>query len=272
VIVAYAMGGGLGHLRRTRLLLSLLAPGEPCAILSATRFEFPNLRRVPRELAGSRAKFADWLRAELRSLEPSAILIDAFPLGILGELADHGVLPDVPVHHAARLLAWERYAAACPGAPRRFAATAALEPLAPAHEEFLRRHSDQFFYMDVPVHNPVLQADPLASFREAGRELWLVVHSGPRDEVAELLTLCDRHPQEKRVVAVTPFEVEGVSSLQYFPASELYPFADRIVTGCGFNTMRETEPYAAKHLFVPFARRFDDQHARAALRKRQVLA
>ena len=61
MIAAYAMGGGLGHLRRTQRLLGLLAPGEEAVLLSATRFDFPDLVRVPRSLAGSRTRFADWL-------------------------------------------------------------------------------------------------------------------------------------------------------------------------------------------------------------------
>jgi hypothetical protein len=45
------------------------------------------------------------------------------------------------------------------------------------------------------------------------------------------------------------------------------PRASRIVTACGFNVMRQTEPYRDRHTFLPFPRRYDDQFTRAARRR-----
>jgi len=42
------------------------------------------------------------------------------------------------------------------------------------------------------------------------------------------------------------------------------PIADRIITACGFNSMRQTAPYRHKHHFLPFLRRLDDQYLPAA--------
>ena len=145
MIVAYAMGGGLGHVRRSRAVLAALAPSVPSAILTASSLACgDDLIRVPRRLAGSPAAFAGWLRAELRALAPSAIVVDAFPLGILGELAHRRILPDVPLYHIARLLRWEAYAGAFPGTPPRYSASYAVEPLTPRHEAFLRAHCAGF--------------------------------------------------------------------------------------------------------------------------------
>ena len=123
MIVAYAMGGGLGHVRRARAALAVLAPQAPHAILTASRLASgDDLIRVPRQLARAPAAFAGWLRAELRALAPAAIVVDAFPLGVVGELAQRRVLPDVPLYHLARLLRWDAYAGAFPGTPPRYTA------------------------------------------------------------------------------------------------------------------------------------------------------
>ena len=271
------MGGGLGHVRRSRAVLAALAPAAPSAILTASRLACgDDLVRVPRWLAGSPPAFADWLRAELRSLAPSAIVVDAFPLGILGELAHRRVLPDVPLYHVARLLRWNAYAGAFPGAPPRYSAGYAVEPLTPRHEAFLRAHCARFETMNLPVSNQgALREDPLAQWRSPGRPLWLVVHSGRQAEVRALLEFARRRARaegaEPRLVLVSPATGDAgsdVARLAHARPSRLFPFADRIVTACGFNSMREAEPYAKRHLFVPFARRFDDQWLRAARRWR----
>ena len=56
---------------------------------------------------------------------------------------------------------------------------------------------------------------------------------------------------------------EVARSVAHVPAVDLYPTADRIVTGGGFNAVRQTEAWSDRHLVVPFERRFDDQFARA---------
>ena len=189
MIAAYAMGGGLGHVRRTRAVLAALAPSERCAIFTASRLAIgEDLVRVPRRLAGSAAAFADWLRSEMRALAPSAVVVDAFPLGILGEFAHRRVLPDVPLHHVARLLRWDEYTRAFPGTPPRYTATYTVEPLTPRHEAYLRAHSGRFAGLELPLSDgATICADPFGPWRTPGGPLWLVVHSGTSAEVGGLL-------------------------------------------------------------------------------------
>jgi hypothetical protein len=54
-----------------------------------------------------------------------------------------------------------------------------------------------------------------------------------------------------------------------YPATPLLPLADRILTACGFNVMRQTAAYRQQHRFLPFPRRFDDQFLRAARHRHQ---
>ena len=279
MIAVYAMGGGLGHLARAQRVLQALgcAPAD-AAIFTASPFAAQVSRagsrvvRVPRRLARSAAAFGAWLKEELRALAPSAVLVDAFPLGILGELADPRVLPQVPLYHVARLLKWKAYRAACAdqmcGTPRTYDASFSVETLTPVHEEFLASHSKLFRSIDLPFD---LRATPENPFPAMPKPVWLIVHGGCAAEVHELLEFsCKQAKLENvapRYVVVSPRALHlpaGVTRIAHPRAWELFPYAERIVTACGFNTMREAAPWRAKHLYLPFERRFDDQHLRAA--------
>ena len=265
MIAVYAMGGGLGHLARARRVLRALGHADaPAAILTASPLaRGPGIVRVPRRLAHSRTEFAVWLKKTLRALAPSKVVVDAFPLGILGELADPGVLPEVPLIHVARLLKWEAYRDAFAGVPRRYDTSFSVETLVPAHEEFLAAHSGAIRSLELPVENS-RQSDRFK------RPVWLVVHSGPAAEVHKLLDVSYKRTKientSPQFVVVSPRALDlpaGVTRMAHERAWELFPHAERIVTGCGFNSMLETRPWRAKHLFLPFERRFDDQALRA---------
>lgn len=271
MIAVYAMGGGLGHLARARRVLQLFghAPSD-AAIFSASRYAAHtdgSVVRVPRRLARSPGAFAAWLKAELRALAPQAVVVDAFPLGILGELADPSVLPQVPLYHVARLLKWNAYRAAFGGTPRTYEASFSVETLAPAHREFLASHSRMLRSMDLPFDLHAVQENP---FTQMPKPVWLVVHSGPLAEVHALLEFAAAKASIENAaphyVVVSPRALElpaGVARIAHPRAWELFAHADRIVTACGYNSMRETAPWRAKHLYLPLERRFDDQALRA---------
>jgi hypothetical protein len=260
MIAVYAMGGGLGHLARARRVLRALgcAPGE-AAILSASPLaRGPGIVRVPRRLARSREEFAAWLRKTLRALAPSRVVVDAFPLGILGELADPTVLPEVPLIHVARLLKWSAYRDAFAGAPRRYDTTFAVEPLRAAHADYLNLHSRNFQALQLPVET-AKQENPFK------HPVWLVVHSGPEAEIRALMEFASKKAGKTRpeFVVVSPSAPARQRTFTHPRAWELFPHAERIVTACGFNSMLEAAPWRAKHLYLPLERRFDDQRLRA---------
>jgi hypothetical protein len=269
MIAVYAMGGGLGHLARARRVLAALgaAPGR-AAIFTASRLApaaDPSIVRVPRRLAASPAAFAAWLKDALRALAPEAVVVDAFPLGILGELADHSVLPDAPLYHVARLLKWDAYRSAFAGTPRRYEATLAVEELTPRHAEFLDLHSTSMRNVELTFRVETESETPFPQ-----NPFWLIVHSGPEAEVMRLLAFARAKAAEEGaapdyvVVSPRPLRLpEGVRRISHVAPWTLYARAARIVTGCGFNSMAETLPWRANHLFLPLARRFDDQELRA---------
>jgi hypothetical protein len=186
----------------------------------------------------------DWSTAALdflKTTQPAAVVTDTFPYGLRGELRDVN-LP-VPLVHVARRLqqpfAIDR---------RRFARIIQVEPLSPEHAETLRDR--------VVLEGPVLLAPgrirtPVPP--ELDRDgLTLVVHSGPEEEVAELTALAGGE-----CVVISPW-----SGVEYYPATNLYARAGRVITGAGYNSMADLLAWRTKHTAVPFARTYDDQFAR----------
>ncbi|HEX8072308.1 MAG TPA: hypothetical protein VF546_20350 [Pyrinomonadaceae bacterium] len=283
MILYYAMGGGLGHLTRARAVLHTLRLTERATLLTASPYaDDPRVtgglpvRKVPSGLAADVPAYRAWLARLLDELRPTALYLDTFPAGIRGELCDFPALARLPVHYLARLLRWAEYAKLITNAPVRLQTTYVLEPLAPAHAAFVARHSAR----SVPL---TLREPPRTATDEAarvlvepltrdGRTFWLVVHSAPCAEVAELVAYADElrrlEQPEARLVLLTraapPALPAAVRRLDFYPAAALFPFAARVVSACGFNVMREMAAHRHKHRFMPFPRRFDDQFARAA--------
>jgi hypothetical protein len=254
VILYYAIGGGLGHLVRARAVLHTLGLEEDAALLTASRFaDDPRVVgpvpviRVPDELDRDRVGLGRWLADLLAAEQPSRVIVDAFPAGVLGEL---GSL-EVPVDHVARLLRWPKYARRLDGPLPRIEATYVVEPLRPEHGAALAAASERMV--------PLALVDPPAPTRDDASGAALVVHSGPDHEVDALVALA--RGTGRRVVIARP----GGGDLDVHPAASLFADAAAIVTGAGFNAMRQAAPYRERHRFIAFPRPLDDQRARAQL-------
>ncbi|MEU0564928.1 hypothetical protein ABZ297_05975 [Nonomuraea sp. NPDC005983] len=231
MIVCYARGGGLGHLTRVRAFLHTLHRGEPATI---------GVRPEP----------------------GSPFVVDAFPAGLDGELDASTAPPGTRTVHLARLLRWDAYRPLLPARPLRFATTYLMEPVSEPHLAYLCEVSDEVL--------PLTLVDPPAPPAEAPGE-WLVVHSGPPGEIAELLGYARETAAlegvSPRLVLVSPAAPPGlpddVTHLAAYPAWPLFEAAERIVSAAGFNVVRQAAPYRHKHRMLPFPRRFDDQFTRA---------
>ena len=234
MIVYYAVGGGLGHVTRARRVLDALRIDDAVIVASA---------RADERVTG-RYPVVD----SLQSLSPDRIIVDAFPLGLRGELA--GV--DVPLDYVARLLRWDEYRRCVPHPLPRFGTTYLVEPV--THEV----PSERVIELRLSVED----RHSCLSY-----PYWLVVHSGPEDEVQELIAYAEElqriEGDESRIVVVSQCGI----GIDVIPACSLFADATRIVSAAGFNVMLETEPYRDKHHVVPMPRRFDDQFARAARRR-----
>jgi len=292
----YALGGGLGHLVRARAFLESRGLARDAVVLTASRYaDDPRVlggiahERVPDGFQHDRVALREHLEKRIAAIAPARVIVDTFPCGILGEL---GAIERAACWHLARRLRWDAYApltafvgatvgatlVATPAAPvatevaptvarmaapPRFERTFRLEPLADAHERFLREHSDAI--VDLDLDEPAPPAPPIEG------AYWVVVHSGPEAEVAELVA----HAVERRAIerAAAPILVASPCAprelppdcfaLDMHPAHALFARAERIVSAAGYNVMRQAAPYRHKHVVVPMPRRFDDQYERA---------
>ena len=168
----------------------------------------------------------------------------------------------------------------------RFSRILRVEPLHAAHEAALRELTDQV--VDLELGDPPPGPEGPATTRASAlpQRFWLVAHAGPPDELAELVAYARDLQRIARdpaalVVAAPPtpggrspaLEDSGeLLSVDLYPASPLFARAARVVSACGFNVMRQMEPHADRHSFLPFQRRYDDQFARAARRRDRLRA
>lgn len=280
MILVYALGGGLGHLVRARAFLHTLGLAGDAAVITASQHAAdPRVLGgieaipVPRELERDREACRAWLTALLDTRRPRIFCIDAFPCGILGELAGEKLPHAGETWHLARLLRWDEYARLATGEPSRFAVTFRLEELHDAHEAWLQGASREL--RDLELEDPPVpqeQPDGLPS------RFWLVVHSGPPSEVEELASfaeeLRDAEKSSAGLVIATSEPPEslprGAVVVNLFPANALFARAERIISAAGFNVLRQTRPFRGKQVILPLPRRFDDQFERAR-RARRVL-
>ena len=284
------MGGGLGHLVRARAVLYALGIEARAALLTASPHardrrvvgELPvHVAPAMRDAAGGddREAHREWLTGVLRRLEPEEIFVDTFPVGLLGELSDRSRVTGARLVYVGRLLQWPAYTRAFPDAGRaHFARGYFVEPLHADHDAAMRASCDQVVALeprDPPEDAAATAGGAGAALATIARHLparfWLVVHSGPPGEIAELVAYArdlqrieaDRAP----IVVASPHAApagDGLIPIDLHPATPLFARAARVVSACGYNIMRQMAPYPERHRFLPLPRRYDDQFARAA--------
>jgi hypothetical protein len=285
MVLYYAMGGGLGHLVRARAVLHSLGLEEHAAILTASPYARDRrvVGHIPTHIAPfgphDLGSFKPWLARTLRQLAPDEMFIDTFPGGLVGELAGLAEIAHSRLTYVGRLLKSTAYFELYPNArAMRFAQAHLVEPLNAVHEADVRRMVEgELASLELRDPEPT-PADTLPALPDA---LWLVVHSGPAEEVAELLAYArDLRRLENRndpIVVVSPIptaelDLGDALHVDVYPATRLFPRAIRIVSACGFNVMRQTLGHRDRHSYLPLPRRFDDQFARAARRRATPLS
>lgn len=274
MILYYALGGGLGHITRALAVLNTLKIREKVIIISTAD---PSLLEIPpgkiqfaRPPANAHRKTQDltmFVQQLIDQYHPSEIIVDSFPLGVYGELKNiaYGGIRT----YLARLLAWDRYSKITGNQFFIYNQTFVLEPLHHDHRFVIDRISETLSYLE--LDDPP-QSKALPSIADLERH-WLIVHSGPEEEVDDLITYARQireiEHKQNPLLLVTPTAInkwphQPVTQIRYYPARLLMPHVEKIITACGFNTMRQAKPFRNKHHFFPFARRFDDQYFRAA--------
>jgi len=288
MVLYYALGGGLGHLTRARAVMHTLGVKKKVFLLSAS--PFAGLKcitgplkviSVPKKLSGDVSSLKRWLEETVSKISPEKIILDTFPTGIMGELCGFSFPGGPELFHVARFLRWKEYRKVSQGKWPVFKETWVVETLDAKHLKKVEKHSKTLKSLSLKDPPSFLRKDVLAKMKKFSLEkspFWLIVHSGPGDEISELTAYAEEMSQKEktnpRFVLVAPEKPEkmpaGISYLNQYPANLLFPFADRIISACGFNLMRQTEPFKEKHRFLPFPRRFDDQFLRAGKRRERM--
>ena len=236
VIAYFAPGAGLGHMNRAlAVCLRLRDQGAVACIVTNSPFAegLAALARCP--IVRLENDWADSARAYVDEIKPAAIVTDTFPYGLRDEWRTQQ--PKAKLIHIAR-----RLLTPFPIHPNHFAQIIQAEPLSPVY--------------GIALPGPILLPPgriptPIpGELTDPGQTL--IVHSGPAEEVAALTTLAE--PPYK---IISPW-----SHLEYYPATNLYAQAKRVITGAGYNSMADLLAHKHKHTAVPFPRRYDDQHAR----------
>lgn len=278
------MGGGLGHLARSTAVIHTLGIAGHTILLSASRFaDEPRITagirviRAPQIYIGGLDSYRLWLRKLFDELKPDELYLDTFPAGIRGELCNFSPLLGMPIYHVARLLKWDEYKKLLLAEPPRLTEAYILESLDTRHARFIKQQGATEFplalqYPPAPgIDYPLRQL--IAGLKRNGRPVWLVVHSGPAQEVSTLLSYAEKMRDAEDVPAQLVLLAQRppdrlpecvVTVMNSYPAFPVFSLVDRVISGCGFNIMRQMEPFREKHRFIPFSRRFDDQFKRAS--------
>jgi hypothetical protein len=275
MVLLYALGGGLGHLTRARCVIGALGLDGEAAILSASRYaRDPRVTggvpviEVPRRLGRDRAGFRRWMAATLREVAPHELIVDSFPGGILGELCGMELPPSRLV---ARHLRWPAYRGRLAGPVPHYDTAFVIEPLAAPHRDALDTIAQRLEPLAL-TPSAAQSAGPTEPLH-AGPHV-VVVHSGPADELEELIDLAHEHrpATSVAVLVVSPDRPSrlpaGTVWRNVYPIAPHLRHAELTVTAAGWGAMHDTAHVRDRHRFVPFPRPLDDQFARARAARR----
>ena len=273
-VILLAPGAGLGHLVRAVSIAIALADLHIESVVATNSFFAETLAKMTHtRIVWIRR--SDWKRDVCRYIREQdfcLLVMDSFPFGIEGELMhiDHTKLQ---ILYLARILKLRTYLSALSikSPDPLFNHAAVIEPLNGDLEEYIRstgvpvsrlsgriRFPSERFVPNIPVVlQRVLDAERTA----------LIVHSGPEQEVIDLVRTAEQYTEYgefRKTVLISPRQtkISGIATYNYFPASHLFPAADCIISGCGYNMIAETRMYRAKHTAVGLFRKYDNQQFR----------
>ena len=140
-LLCHALGGGLGPVTRTRAVLEASGFDGAVALLAAPGAAPVagglELRSPGYDDAADPPALARWIARQIADWEADALLVDALPGGVMGELCGLAALDGLELRHTARLLRWAAYARRLEGPLPHYDAAHVVEPLHPGHERAL---------------------------------------------------------------------------------------------------------------------------------------
>ena len=266
MILYYAMGGGLGHLSRSLAILQELPQSlfAQVRLLTSSRHTALAISSIPcpvdivaGDILTSRRAYLRYLENYLKQYHISALILDTFPFGIVGEWLNVGL--SLPRMLIARSLKWDAYQERIRHREGPFPQHAlVIEMLTEEYFHKLRRES-QLVQLDAPITLSVwdtVQSDRLE------RQGLLIVHSGDEHERETLRQIARRVMNEKNEYVAPPdfiFPEQG-----FYPAEHVMARYRTIVAAAGYNMVAIANQAPPEQNFIlhPFPRRFDDQFLR----------
>lgn len=283
----YAMGGGLGHLVRAKKVLHALSVTDFKVITAhqnvpSPLFDSSQLLYIPEKWSKTPQRVMATVEKWRDALDINTILVDTFPDGILGELNLASQPSNVRKIHVARYVHWPKYQQFLMW-KNRFDTALVIDELHPEQSGYIHHHAKTV--KALPLNKETGSQNSHTVIKKlknsSAQPLWVVVHSFSPIELRELISYAEETARIEKlsphIVICTNIPQHQVSDFadkkqfsyaNHYPASDFFPYADRIFTACGFNCMQETLDFTAKHQFLPFPRKYDDQFKRAAAREK----
>lgn len=258
----YVMGGGSGHLTRVSTFIHQFNIREFRILTNnplAEKLFQPN--QIIAITGQDQRQIIQQVQLKLNELKFEALYVDAFPVGLYGELYDFS---HQEVIYLARRLRWHEYSKLVNQPTIQFHQTYCFEELEEDHKRFIEQTSKAVTPITLRYPTPDETKIPASQIPQ-GKPIWLIVHSFIQEEVEALVAYAkemakieDKNPA---FVVLTDQSIcdPEVSCYNFYPASHWFPIAQRIFAGGGFNTVNQAIMFKEKLKFIPFPRKYDDQ-------------
>ncbi|WP_396601069.1 hypothetical protein [Algibacter sp. R77976] len=272
--IFYVQGGGLGHLTRIdKLIKTLSIPKEAIKIITPSSFTnyFKDYQFIKLSWSETPNNWTKQIAQVLNKYSVSSFYIDAFPLGLKGELLPvYKVFTELNYIYISRILKWETYLKAMNNETPSviFSKTMVLEQLYETHLDWIVAHSKNVLHLH-------LKPKGVISIPFINSDYIMVVHSGG---TADVLKICNKaiedykHNPNISIIVFTQVDIQLKSEKivvykNIFPVTQYYDHAKQIYTAGGFNSVHELELFRYKHNVIPLEKRFDDQFFRISINK-----
>jgi hypothetical protein len=264
----YALGGGFGHLTRASALARAAPGGTQVRILTNSPYVATVRLAMPALdiLAFDPAIGVDLARSEvlatIRSFAPDCLIVDTFPRGLGGELAE--VIPTL----AGRKVLLQRdvnpqYAAAYDVASftRNYDLVIDVEET----PWFIRSWEEIYSREQARTVLGIATEQPCILVCAAGNRDELEWYGAVAAQLHQALPACAVRCIAQAHPPVCPRECWQ----SYWPALDLYLAADVIVGGAGYNTIYESLACGIPLIARPWPRKYDRQQLRAGRASRR---
>lgn len=265
MILIYAYGSGLGHLKRvTSFLKRQNYVSENCILLTNSVFsEFWesgwNVIQKEDQFFSS-AEFLPFVENLISENNIQTFIVDVFATGFYGELSS------LLSHFQGEKILLSRILS------NYYFEKNSIIP-----------YFDEIFVMEKGVDISELRSGKkrYLDYQENLSEgisitietpYYLIIHSQPLSEVLHLYRLAKMYRTNQKIIILTATAVpqENINSedlvlFQQKPSQSLLSNAEKIFSGAGFNTFQMLTPYYTKWICNPFPRTFDDQFLRKSI-------